>query len=40
MMELMNKDIKAAIINMVYMFMQVEEIVNILGREMEDLKET
>lgn len=29
MMELMNKGIKAAIINMLYMFRQVEEMVNI-----------
>lgn len=29
MMELMNKGIKAAVINMLYMFRQVEEMVNI-----------
>lgn len=38
MMELMNKNIKAAIINMFFMFRQVEEMVNIMGREMEDIR--
>ena len=39
-MELRNKDIKAAIISMLYIFRQVEEMVNVLGREMKDVKKT
>lgn len=34
----LNKDIKAAIINMFYMFRQVKEMFDIMGREMEDVK--
>lgn len=40
MMELTNKFIKAALLNMLYMFRQVEEMVNIMEREMEDTKRT
>lgn len=38
MMELTNKNVKTAIIIMRQIFRQVEEMVNIMGREMEDMK--
>lgn len=38
MMELTSKDIKTAIIIMLQLFMQVEKMVTIMGREMEDIK--
>lgn len=40
MMELTNKFIKAGLLNMLYMFRQVEEMVNIKERETEDTKRT
>lgn len=36
----LNKDIKAAIINMFYMLRQVKQMFDIMGREMEDVKKT
>lgn len=38
MMKLTNKDVKTAIIITRQIFRQVEEMVNIMGREMEDIK--
>lgn len=38
MMELTSKDIKTTIMIMFQLFMQVEKMVNIMGREMEDIK--
>jgi len=40
MMELANKDVRAAVINMLQMLENVETIINMVKREMDDIKMT